>query len=531
MVHLYEEYGHDCVKHLRGMFSFAIWDQRKKELFCARDFFGIKPFYYFHDNQQFVFASEMKSILAAEGMHRVVRPESLFNYLTFQYIPDPHTMLQDIYKLPPAHYLHITREGKMTIQKYWEPMFEPVDRPIEDYIEELRFKLEDSVKHHLQSDVPRGCFLSSGIDSTSIAAQMRKIEPIKTFSVGFEGPNNECMIARQTASHLGTDHYDHMISPTEYFDALPRALYFQDEPVADPSAIALYFVSKLAKEHVTVVLSGEGADELFGGYRIYREPHSLRAFDYIPLAIKRILYQIFKKLPERTKGRNTLLRATTPLQERFLGNAFIFNEDIKAEITGWDSETLRSYESPVDIARAFYKQVKHLDPVTQMQYIDINLWMPGDILAKADKMTMAHSLELRVPFLDKEVFELARKIPTKYRLAHGTTKYVLRKAMEGLVPDSIVSRPKLGFPVPLRDWLKTEYADRLREKLDMASIEPYINKNKVWEMINKHRSSQGDYARKIWAIYVFSLWHQIFVETEFDYRKVERRGRVEVAGI
>lgn len=533
LVHLYEEYGIHCVRHLRGMFSFAVWDKKKQELYCARDFFGIKPFYYYADNHQFIFGSEIKSILAIEGMQRAVRPESLLNYLTFQYVPDPHTMFSGIQKLPPAHFLHITQNGRMKIQKYWDPMFEPEDRPIQEYIEELRVKLEDSVKHHMQSDVERGCFLSSGIDSTSIAAHMKEIESVKTFSVGFEGIHNECLISKETAKQLGTNHYEHMITPTEYFDALPKAIWHQDEPVADPSAIALYMVAKLAKEHVTVVLSGEGADEIFGGYRMYREPLSLKAFDSIPLGMRRFLHHLVKKLPAGLKGRNTLLRGTTPLQERFFGNAMLFAEDIKSELMSFPLEGMTHYEDAIQLAESFYHKVKHLDPSTQMQYIDLNLWMPGDILAKADKMTMAHSLELRVPFLDKEVFELARKIPTKYRLANGTTKYILRQAMEGIVPESILHRPKLGFPVPLRDWLKQpQYANRIVEEMNLSSLKGYINETYVQQLVRNHQDGRGDYARKIWAIYIFSLWHQTFVagQTEYSKRKNgQREGLVKVA--
>lgn len=512
LVHLYEEYGSECVHHLRGMFAFAIWDKRKRELFCARDFFGIKPFFYYTDNEQFIFSSELKSVLAASGGKREIRSESLLNYLSFQYVPDPDTMFEHIKKLPPAHTLHLSAEGKITIKKYWDPMFEPVNRSIDDYIEELRAKLDDSVKHHLQSDVERGCFLSSGIDSTAIAAHMKRIEPIKTFSVGFEGPNNECGIARNTADQLGTEHYDHVISPKEYFEALPKAVWHLDEPVADPSAIALYFVAKLAKQHVTVVLSGEGADEIFGGYKMYREPLSLRPFDFLPLSAKRIMYQIFKRLPAGLKGRNTLLRGTTPLQERFFGNARLFSEDEKKQISLFSPELLERYENPVEIARTFYDRVSHLDASTQMQYIDLNLWMPGDILLKADKMTMAHSLELRVPFLDKEVFELARSIPTKYRLSNGTTKYVLRKAMEGMIPEQIVSRPKLGFPVPLRDWLRGPYANRILEQISGGHMDSFFNREAIHHLIDSHRSGQTDAARKIWAIYLFSLWHESIVQ-------------------
>ncbi|MBP1992034.1 asparagine synthase (glutamine-hydrolyzing) [Paenibacillus eucommiae] len=512
IVHLYEEYGEECVKHLRGMFGFVIWDKKKRQLFGARDHFGIKPFYYHMNDRQFLFGSEIKSILAAEGMNRLIHTDSLMNYLTFQYVPEPNTMFYGIHKLPPGHSIKVSFDGDVSIHKYWDPMFEPEDRPFEYYVEEIREKLKDSVIHHMVSDVDRGCFLSSGIDSTAIATYMSGIEPIRTFSVGFDGPNNETTIAKQTADALGTDHYSKIITSNDFFSALPSAIWHQDEPVADPSAIALYHVAKLAKEHVTVVLSGEGADELFGGYRIYREPMSLAPIERLPLPIRRLLNRIARALPSGITGRNYLIRGTTPLEERFLGNAKIFSEDMKAEVLRLDKEMLRAYKNPQQIAADYYNKTKHLDPVSRMQYIDLNLWMPGDILMKADKMTMAHSLELRVPFLDKELFEIARRIPAKYRIANGTTKYIFRKAMEGIIPDFILNRPKLGFPVPLREWLKGPMGGTLLEQIKASGIEDYINIPVVEQMVQKHRNGQGDYARRIWTIYVFALWHVTFME-------------------
>jgi asparagine synthase (glutamine-hydrolysing) len=512
IVHLYEEFGEDCVKHLRGMFGFVIWDKKKQQLFGARDHFGIKPFYYHMTDRQFVFGSEIKSLLAAEGMNRLIHTDSLLNYLTFQYVPEPNTMFHGIHKLPPAHYVKVTYDGDITIHKYWDPMFDPIERPFNEYVEQIRETLKDSVVHHMVSDVERGCFLSSGIDSTAIATHMSAIEPIRTFSVGFEGPNNETTIAKQTAEALGTEHYAKMITKDDFFSTLPKAIWHQDEPVADPSAIALYHVAALAREHVTVVLSGEGADELFGGYRIYREPMSLGPIERLPASVKRMLNRFARMLPAGITGKNYLLRGTTPIEQRFLGNAKIFSEDMKAEVLRLDKEMLKSYKNPFQIAGDYYDKTKHLDPVSRMQYIDMNLWMPGDILMKADKMTMAHSLELRVPFLDTQVFEVARRIPAKYRIANGTTKYIFRKAMEGIIPDFILNRPKLGFPVPLRDWLQGATGDMLLEQIKASGIEDYINIDAVERMIRKHRSGQGDYSRRIWTIYVFALWHMTYME-------------------
>ncbi|RAV20327.1 asparagine synthase (glutamine-hydrolyzing) [Paenibacillus contaminans] len=514
IVHLYEEYGEACVNHMRGMFGFVIWDRNKRQLFGARDHFGIKPFYYYRDGERFVFGSEIKSILQAEGISRQVDTESMLNYLTFQYVPEPATMFRGIAKLPPAHSVTIKSDGNMSIRKYWDPMFEPVQRPFADYVEEIRAGLTDSVKHHLVSDVERGCFLSSGIDSTAIAAHIKRLESLRTFSVGFDGTNNETVIARETAAAIGTEHYEKVITQRDFFDAVPKAIWHQDEPVADPSAIALYHVAQLASEHVTVVLSGEGADELFGGYRIYREPQALRPLSWLPMPLKRLLHSLTKLLPAGVTGRNYVLRGTTPLEERFLGNAKVFSEDMKAELVRMSAEQLRGYRDPQQIAAAFYSRTRHLDPVSRMQDIDMNLWLPGDILMKADKMTMAHSLELRVPFLDKELFEIARKIPVQYRLAEGTTKYVFRKAMEGIIPDFILNRPKLGFPVPMRDWLKGSQGQVLLEQIKASGIDSYIKMDAIERMASQHRNGQGDYSRRLWVLYVFALWHATYMQEQ-----------------
>lgn len=514
IVHLYEEYGEACVNHMRGMFGFVIWDRNKRQLFGARDHFGIKPFYYYRDGERFVFGSEIKSILQAEGISRQVDTESMLNYLTFQYVPEPATMFRGISKLPPAHSVTIKADGNMSIRKYWDPMFEPVQRSFSDYVEEIRAGLTDSVKHHLVSDVERGCFLSSGIDSTAIAAHIKRLESLRTFSVGFDGTNNETVIARETAAALGTEHYEKVITQRDFFDAVPKAIWHQDEPVADPSAIALYHVAQLASEHVTVVLSGEGADELFGGYRIYREPQALRPLSWLPLPLKRLLHGLTKLLPAGVTGRNYVLRGTTPLEERFIGNAKVFSEDMKAELVRMSAEQLRGYRDPQQIAAAFYSRTRHLDPVSRMQDIDMNLWLPGDILMKADKMTMAHSLELRVPFLDKELFEIARKIPVQYRLAEGTTKYVFRKAMEGIIPDFILNRPKLGFPVPMRDWLKGSQGQVLLEQIKASGIDSYMKMDAIERMASQHRNGQGDYSRRLWVLYVFALWHATYMQEQ-----------------
>ncbi|WP_080837517.1 asparagine synthase (glutamine-hydrolyzing) [Cohnella massiliensis] len=512
ILHLYEEYEEECLHHLRGMFSFAIWDRRKQRLFVARDPFGIKPFYYFQDQYHYVFASEIKSILAVNDVKPAVDTNSLMHYLTFQYVPQPLTMFQGIRKLEPGHFMFINGNGQVVKKRYWQPEFEPEDRPIETFIEEIRAKLKESVDLHRQSDVARGCFLSGGIDSTAIASYLSQAEETRTFSVGFHGAINENNIARSTANALGTEHHEELISPQQFFADALKAVWHMDEPLADPSAIAVYRLSKLAKRQVTVVLSGEGADELFGGYRIYREPLSLRPMSWIPQEMGSKLELILRKIPFRFFGKNYLQRGLTPLESRFYGNARIFDEAEKRNVSLFRPGVIPSWEPSSEVTRPIYEQSQHLDDITRMQLIDLNLWLPGNILLKADKMSMAHGLELRVPFLDKEVFEVARKIPTAYRISNHTTKYVLRRAMEGIVPAHVLDRPKLGFPVPLKHWLYSELGDIMVEQMSDSGISEWIQMDYVRNMLKLHREDAGDYSRKLWTLYIFSLWHSIYIQ-------------------
>ncbi|BCJ85968.1 asparagine synthetase B [Effusibacillus dendaii] len=512
IVHLYEEKGPDCVKDLRGMFGFAIWDSRHNRVMVARDHFGIKPLYYTETDDIIAFGSEIKCLLQVPGVKREVSLESFWNYLTFQYAPDPMTMFADIWKLPAAHYM-IIQDGKIDIQRYWQVEFTEGDQPLSYYIEGTREVLRNSVKAHMNSDVPRGAFLSSGVDSSTIVALLKELEQVKTFTVGFEGAGGQSEVeyARETARILGTEHRDTIISAKEYLDVLPKLMYYQDEPVADPAAIALYFVAELASRYITVVLSGEGADEVFGGYTIYREPLSLKLFDRIPPSMRRSLGLMAEYLPEGMKGRSFLMRGSKTVQERFVGNAFIFDERMKEQFVTYKPEQIGG-RRPFDITGVYYDRARNYDDVTKMQYVDFHTWLTGDILMKADKMTMANSLELRVPFLDKEVFEFASKIPMQYRMMNGTTKYVLREAVKDILPREVAERPKLGFPVPTRKWLKDEFYRWARELIDASAVDHLINKSFVMQLLEDHRNNVRDNSRKVWTILIFMLWHQVYVE-------------------
>lgn len=521
IVHLYEQYGVDCVTKLRGMFSFGIWDGEKQQLFMARDPFGIKPLYYTQQDGFLAFASEIKSLLRIPDVSRIIDREAFWNYLTFQYVPEPMTMFEGIHKLPPAHYL-IARGNETIVKRYYQLKFSPIDQPISYYVDGILEQLRESVRVHMNSDVPRGAFLSSGVDSSAIVALLKELEDVQTFTVGFEGAGglSEIQYARETARVLGTVHRDTVITAKRYLEELPRLVYHQDEPVADPSAIALYFVSELASEHVTVVLSGEGADEIFGGYTIYREPLSLRMFEYVPPSIRQSLSGVAQILPEGMKGRSFLMRGSRTVEERFFGNAFLFSEAEKKKFVKFNPDEYH-YRRPMDITGQYYSQVKDADDVTKMQYLDLHTWLPGDILMKADKMTMANSVELRVPFLDKQVFEFASQIPMAYRLANGTTKHVMREAVRKLLPKEVTERKKLGFPVPTRKWLKDEHYQFARDLIGSSTLDDLFDKHYILHLLEEHRQGTRDHARKIWAIVIFLLWHQTYVEQTRSFVSAE----------
>ncbi|QNO15733.1 asparagine synthase (glutamine-hydrolyzing) [Alkalicella caledoniensis] len=504
IIHLYEEYGKDLVKYLRGMFAFIIYDIIKDKIILGRDHFGIKPLYYTVNDDMFACSSELKSVILTLK-NKDIDNESLAYYLTYQYVPLSKTMVKDIFRLLPGHTLEVDKNG-VKVERYWQAEFSSVQKPKDEYIEEIKDVLRDSVNVHMQSDVPVGAYLSSGIDSTVITSLMTKIKDINTFSVGFEGKQNECDYSTETARLLKTNHHKWVISQQDYFKALRDYIWYIDEPVADPSAVALYLLSKLASQHVKVVLSGEGADELFGGYRIYAEPQSLRGVGSLPSAVRKAGLSVLKPLP-KFYGKNYLQRACTDLNRRFVGNAKIFVDEVKDVLVSIPE----NYSSPFDLTDPFYKESEHLDCVKRMQLIDINFWMPGNILVKADKMTMANSIELRVPFLDIKVFDVARKIPSEYNITPQTTKVILREAIKDFVPDHIINRPKLGFPVPLAHWIRGDFGKECINSIRESNIGKYINLEYVEKLYNDHKNGSANNARKIWTIYILAMWYKRFI--------------------
>ncbi|MEH7085039.1 asparagine synthase (glutamine-hydrolyzing) [Neobacillus drentensis] len=516
IIALYSHLKEKAVEKLRGMFSFVIWDKQEQSLYGARDPFGIKPFFYFEDGDRTFFASEKKSILL--GLENdVLNYDSLQHYLTYQFVPEPNTLSDGIKKLEPGHYFTKKIGSPMEIKRYWKAHFKPVQKSEPDFIKEIKDVLFDSVKMHMRSDVPVGSFLSGGIDSSIIASIAKEFHPaIKTFSVGFEHNGfSEIDVAKETAEKLGVENISYVISPQEYMNEIPKIMWHMDDPLADPACVPLYFVAREARKHVTVVLSGEGADELFGGYNIYREPQSLEVFNKIPRAGKVLLKGIAGMMPEGMRGKSFIERGITPMEERYIGNAKMFMEEEKRELLNVYREGL-DYR---DITKPLYAESRGYDPVDRMQYIDIHTWMRGDILLKADKMTMAHSLELRVPFLDKSVFEVASKIPTSLKTAHGTTKYILRKAAEGVVPAHVLDRKKLGFPVPIRHWLKDEMNEWAKKIIRESNTDHLINKSYVLQLLEDHCQGKADNSRKIWTVLMFMVWHQVYVEDVYSFQK------------
>lgn len=507
LIHGYEEYGEELLTKLRGMFAFVIWDSKKKKLFAARDFFGIKPFYYALVDGQLVFASEIKSILKYTPYKKEMNRDALENYLTFQYSVLPETFFKGIYKLMPSHCLTF-ENGRLDIKRYWEPVFEPDENMgLPEMVDRIDFAMQDSIKMHKVSDVEVGSFLSSGVDSSYVAACFNGD---KTFTVGFDYEKyNEIDYAKSLSEKIKIDNYSKLISTDEYWNILPTVQYHMDEPLADPSAVALYFVSKTAAEHVKVSLSGEGADEFFGGYNIYREPFSLRPITRLPRPIRKFLGACASAIPFRVKGKNYLIRGSKDVEERFIGNAFLFNEKDREKILRNPSGRYNHME----LTKPYYDKVKNLDDTTKMQYIDIHFWLIGDILLKADKMSMANSLEVRVPFLDRKVFEVARHVPLKYKVTKENTKFAMRQAAHRYLPDMVAEKKKLGFPVPIRIWLRDDkYYNIVKEAFTSKAAEEFFKTDEIVKLLDGHKDGKADNSRKIWAIYMFLVWHKRFFE-------------------
>jgi asparagine synthase (glutamine-hydrolysing) len=517
IVAAYHYWGPAAVGRLRGMFAFLIWDRQQRVLFGARDPFGIKPLFMAAGPAGVAFGSEKKSLLEiapAIGLGNLgadLDPAALHHYLLMQYVPEPATLHRAIRRVESGTHITVRPGGEVEQERYFTPTFHSGaaggSAALHSRIADV---LSDSVAKHMRADVTVGAFLSGGIDSTAIAALAKQHNPdLITFTTGFEREGySEVDVAAESAAAIGVRHVVRTVKPDEMMAALPLIVWYLDDPVADPALVPLWFIAREARQHVKVVLSGEGADELFGGYTIYREPLSLAPFEKVPGAVRGLLGRASTRLPEGMRGKDLLRRGALPLEQRYYGNARIFRDDQLAGV-------MRQYDprrSHTDITAAHYRDSQAWDPVSRMQHVDLFTWLRGDILVKADKMTMANSLELRVPFLDPEVFAVASGLPLSEKLAEGTTKYALRRALQGIVPPHVLHRRKLGFPVPIRLWLRDEMYNWARDIIRDSQADHLVDLAAVQRMLDAHRVGPIDHSRRIWTLLIFLLWHGIFVE-------------------
>ena len=508
LIHLYEDCKTEMVKKLRGMFAFAIWDKNEKTLFAARDHFGIKPFYYTQvekDGQQsLIFGSEIKSLLMHPNFKKEVNKEALKPYLTFQYSVLDETFFKGVFKLKPGHFM-VYKDGKVKIEQYWDVEFKQENIDLQESVNRIKDVVSESVEAHSHSEVPLGSFLSGGVDSSYIA---KCLMPQKTFSVGFEQENfDESDLAKDLSDILGIENVRKTITADECFEMLPTIQYHMDEPQSNPSSLPLYFLAKLAREHVTVVLSGEGADEIFGGYEWYDDDPKLKKYKKLPAFIRKPVAKVAEKMPY-FKGRTTLIRGGAPVEDYFIGQAQIFEEREAVDIL---KAPYKKSPSVREITKPVYDKVKNQDDVTKKQYLDLKLWLAGDILLKADKMSMAHSIELRVPFLDKEVMKVGESIPAKYKVNDENTKVALRYAAKEVLPEEWAKRQKKGFPVPIRFWFKEQkYYDMVKETFTSDYAGEFFDTEKIVKLLDDHFHDRCNNARKIYTIYVFLVWYKRF---------------------
>lgn len=510
VLHGYEEYGKDILNKLRGMFAFVIWDKKEKKIFGARDIFGIKPFFYYLKNDTFMFGSEIKSFLSNPKFEKELNKERIPEYLCFEYIPNEETLFRNVYKLPPASYF-VYENGRFETKPYYELKYD-IDnsKSLEEWEQIIDETFKGSTIAHGISDVEVGCFLSSGVDSSYVVNEMAKRNDVKTFSVGFEEEKySELSFAEEFAEHVGVKLYSKKISADEYFEVAPKVQYHMDEPLPNPSALALYFLAQKAAEQVKVVLSGEGADELFGGYHYYKEPLDFEAYQKLPLILRKAAAGFAEHLP-RIHGKRFLINGAKPIEERYIRNNYVYPYTERDKVLSPNIPAAK----PETFTKVYFDEVKDEDDITKMQYVDIKTWLVQDILVKADRMSMAHSLELRVPFLDREMLKIALQIPSEYRVGKETTKIALRGAAAKELPEKTAKMRKKGFPVPLNDWLKQDkYYNMVKSEFEREEAGLFFNQEYILSLLENHRTDKEKNMKRIWSIYSFLLWYrQYFVE-------------------
>ena len=515
ILHGYEEYGKEILQRLRGMFAFVIWDKEKRELFGARDIFGIKPFYYYDDGKTFLFGSEIKSFLEHPGFHKELDEEKIPEYLSYEYIPYENTIFKNVYKLPGAHCLTY-RDGRLKVERYYSIQYRiEEDKPLEYWEEQIQKEFAESVSMHQIADVEVGCFLSSGVDSSYVVKEISKgTKKVKTFSVGYtEEKYSELPYAQEFSKTIGVENISNKVSADEFFDAVPEIQYMLDEPLPNPSEIPLYFLAQNARKYVKVVLSGEGADELFGGYPMYLQGgHFAQYARKVPRPVRKLAGAVAKRLPE-FKGKHFLVRGAMEPYQRFMRANYVFTNP--AERQKYLKRPITS-KAPEEYSKRYFDQVSSLDEPTQLQYVDMHTWMIYDILLKADRMSMANSLELRVPFLDRKMLELSCRIPSRYRAdcQSETTKRALRSAALKELPEKTARMKKLGFPVPLSDWLREDkYYNKVKAAFQSGVAEKFFVTSELMKLLDDHKEGRAKNMQKIWSFYSFIVWYdQFFVK-------------------
>ena len=498
----YEEYAEKLPGKLRGAFALIIWDRKKKKLFGARDMFGIKPFYYAHMKNTFFVGSEIKSFLPHIHFSKVFNEKALKPYLTFQYSVLNETFFKGVFKLPPAHFMTF-EHGQMNIQRYWMPKFETTDQPLEEIVDEIDEVMRKSIQaHQINNAEEVGSFLSSGVDSSYVVSVLK---PAKTFTIGFSNQNfSEIDNAKALTNIIGIENINKVLDPAACFEKLEEIQYMMDEPHSDPSIVPLYFLAELASDNVKAVFSGEGADELFGGYDEYDDTKLMKKYKKIPYFIRKTLGLLSKRLPE-IRGKRFLIKASLPPEEWFIGQAKIFEEkELK-----FLNKLYNNAPTVKEIVKPYYDQVKDEENLTKMQYLDLHLWLVNDILLKADKMSKAHSLDVRMPFLDREVMNVATKVPTKFRINDIDTKYAFRLAAKRVLPEDYANRKKIGFPVPIRHWIREEkYYMKIKTCFESPEAWKFFDQQSIVYLLTQHYQGKANNGRKIWTIYVFLVWYK-----------------------
>lgn len=505
ILHGYEEYGEEGIlAKLRGMFAFTIWDSKKEKLFGARDHFGIKPYYYALLDGDLLFGSEVKSFLKYPKFKKAVNEKALKHYLVFQYNPLEETFFKGVKKLRPGHY-YIYENGKMEIKTYYNLTLDYKDMTFDEAVGKIEKEVEESVKYHKISDVEVGSFLSGGVDSSYVVATAL---PDKTFSVGFDNKGfNETMYAKELSDSLGIKNFAKLITPDEFFEGINKVQYYSDEPHANLSSVPLYFLSKLASEQVKVVLSGEGADELFAGYNEYADALPQRMYRKLPFSLRHKLYLKYKDR-KHFRGQTIILKYGQKVEDRYIGPAEIMTDELANSLV---TSKYKNAETSRDLTKKYYDEVKNMDDVSKRLYLDMKMWIVEDILLKADKMTMANSIELRVPLLDKKMWELARTIPVKHKVHNEITKYAFRRAAKNKLPEDWAKRRKLGFVVPFVLWIKEEkYYKIVKEVFNKDFVSEFFDKDKINKLLDDHFNGITNNGRKVYTIYTFLKWYEIY---------------------